>query len=262
MESNQYLKAYYDNFDEDSRLTDRCGMVEYMTTMNFIQKYLSPGCRIMEIGAGTGRYSHALARMGYQVDAVELMERNIEVFRKNTLPSENITVTQGNAIALTSFPDNTFDLTLLLGPMYHLFTRADQEKAISEAVRITRKGGIIFAAYCMSDASIINYGFVKGNIHALIEKGLLNPETFETFSHPWDIFELYRKDDIDALRKTQDVSTLHFAAADGLSHHMEEAMNAMDDETFEIFMKYHLATCERPELTGYSNHTLDIFQKN
>jgi len=262
MESNQYLKAYYDNFNEDSRLTDRCGMVEYLTTMHFIRKYLTPGCRIMEIGAGTGRYSHALARMGYQVDAVELMERNIEVFRQNTLPGENITVTQGNAVDLSAFRDDSYDITLLLGPMYHLLTRSEQEKAISEAVRITRKGGVIFAAYCMSDASIINYGFVKGNIHALIEKGMLNPDTFETFSRPQDLFELYRKNDIDSLRNTQDVTHLHFAAADGFSHHMEETMNAMDDETFEVFMKYHLVSCERPELTGYSNHTLDIFQKN
>ena len=69
-------------------------MVEYLTTMRYIEKYLRPGMRILEIGAATGRYSHALARQGYRVDAVELVEHNIEIFKQNTKPGENITITR------------------------------------------------------------------------------------------------------------------------------------------------------------------------
>lgn len=59
-----YLQAYYETHDEDARLRSRSGQVEYLTTMRYIDKYLKPGMRILEIGAATGRYSHALARMG------------------------------------------------------------------------------------------------------------------------------------------------------------------------------------------------------
>ena len=74
MESDRYLVDFYETYEEDSRLASRHGSVEFLTTMRYVERYLRPGHRILEIGAGTGRYSHALARRGYQVDAVELVE--------------------------------------------------------------------------------------------------------------------------------------------------------------------------------------------
>ena len=261
MNTNEYLSSYYQNYDEEGRLLSRHGMVEYITTMKYVEKYLKPGMRIMEIGAATGRYSHALARKGYPVDAVELVEHNIEIFRQNTLPDEPVTITQGNAIDLSAFESNTYDITLLLGPMYHLFTNEDQLKALSEAIRVTKKGGIVFAAYCMGDATVLSYGFVRGEIYNIIENCMLNPETFDAFSKPWDLFMLYRKEDIDALRNRFPVSQLHFVASDGYANHMREALKQMDDSMYETFLKYHLATCERQDMIGYSIHTLDIFRK-
>ena len=217
--------------------------------------------RIMEIGAATGRYSHALARKGYQVNAVELVEHNIEIFKENTLPDEPVTITQGNAMDLSAFESETYDITLLLGPMYHLFTTEDKLKALSEAIRVTKKGGIIFVAYCMGDASILSYGFIHGQIHNIIEKCMLDTETFDTFSNPWDLFELHRKEDIDSLRKQFPVTQLHFIASDGYTNHMRDTVDQMDDAMYELYLKYHLATCERQDMIGYSHHTLDIFRK-
>ena len=261
MRTEDFLTSYYENYDEEGRLLSKHGNVEYVTTMKYIEKYLQPGIRIMEIGAATGRYSHALARKGYQVDAVELVEHNIEIFQQNTLDGENITITQGNAVDLSAFESDTYDITLLLGPMYHLFTEEEKLQALSEAIRITRKGGIIFVAYCMGDASILSYGFRGGQIHSLVEKCMLDTETFDTFSKPWDLFELYRKEDIDALRNHFEVTQLHFVATDGYTNHMRETVNQMDDDTYELFVKYHLSTCERRDMIGYSHHTLDIFRK-
>ena len=62
--------------------------------------------RILEIGAGTGRYSHYFARKGYTVDAVELVERNIVSFKEKTLPTENVTIVQGDAVNLSMLKDN------------------------------------------------------------------------------------------------------------------------------------------------------------
>ena len=262
MNTNNYLKDFYNNYDEDGRLLTRYGMVEYITTMKYIEKYLEKGMRILEIGAGTGRYSHTFARKGYAVDSVELIEHNIEIFKKNTLADENITITQGNATNLSDFESDTYDITLLLGPMYHLFDEEDKLKALSEAIRVTKKGGVIFVAYCMGDASVMNFGFVKGEIHNIVEKCMIDTETFDTYSKPWDIFELYRKEDIDKLRGNFDVTQLHYLATDGYANHCRQTLEEMDEETYNLFIKYHLATCERVDLSGYSNHTLDVFRKN
>ena len=262
MEILNILSNYYENYDEDQRLSSRRGMTEFLTTVRYVEKYLRPGMKLLEIGAATGRYSHYFARQGYEVDAVELVEHNIEIFRQNTRPGEKITVRQGNAKDLNGFGDDTYDITLLLGPMYHLFTEEEKLQALGEAIRVTKTGGIVFVAYCMGDASVLLYGFAGGHIHEIMEKCMLDPVTFRTFSKPWDLFELHRSEDIEALRSRFPVTPLHLLATDGYANHMRRTLDEMDQETFELFLRYHFATCERRDLLGYSNHTLDIFRKD
>ena len=62
METKEKIAKYYDGYDEDERLVSKHGMVEYLTTMKYIETYLRPNVRILEIGAATGRHSHALAQ--------------------------------------------------------------------------------------------------------------------------------------------------------------------------------------------------------
>ena len=100
---------------------------------------ITDGMRILEIGAGTGRYSHTLARRGFCVDAVELAEHNIELFRRNTAADEPVTIRQGDARDLSAFADETYDVTLLLGPMYHLFTRGVSPLSTSISTTMTMK---------------------------------------------------------------------------------------------------------------------------
>ena len=264
METNQYVIDFYNSYDEDSRLAAlKHGTVEFLTTMRYIEKYIRPGDRVLEIGAATGRYSHTLARQGYTVDAVELVEHNIEVFRKNTLPDEKITVTQGNALDLSAFPDNKYDITLLLGPLYHLYNDEDKRQALNEAIRVTKQGGIVFAAYVISDGSLIDEGFRLGgfSVADYIKNGLLDPVTFAATSEPKDLFELVRKEDIDNLMSVFPVTRLHYVATDGCARLIRDAIDNMDNDTFELFLKYHFATCEREDLLGITSHSLDIFRK-
>lgn len=98
METKDYLTNYYERCDENGRLVSKHGMVEHLTTMKYVEKYLKPNMRVSEIGAATGRYSHALAQKGYRVDA-----------------------------------------------------------------------------------SVLTYGFIRGEIYSIIEKSMLNTEIFDTF---------------------------------------------------------------------------------
>ena len=84
--------------------------------------------------------------------------------------------------------------------MYHLFTPEDQEQALSKAIRVTKKDGIIFASYCMSDPAVLSMGFLNGKIQEIVKEGMVDLETFKIFSHPEDIFALHRKEDIESLR--------------------------------------------------------------
>lgn len=261
--TNPYLIEFYNTYDEDSRLGSRHGSVEFLTTMHYVEQYLAPKARILEIGAGTGRYSHALARQGYPVDAVELVEHNIEVFQRNTRAGEPVTISQGNALDLSAIPDNCYDITLLLGPLYHLYTPEDKRQAIREALRVTKPGGILFAAYVISDGCLLDEGFHRGNIDVAeyIRTGLLDGETFAAKSEPKDLFELVRKEDIDALMSGFPVKRLHYVASDGCARLLREAIDAMDDETFRLYLKYHFVTCEREDLVGVTSHALDISRK-
>jgi ubiquinone/menaquinone biosynthesis C-methylase UbiE len=260
MEEKQFLENFYSNYDEDGRLASRHGSVEYLTTMRYIERYLRPGMKVLEIGAATGRYSHSLARMGYQVDALELVQHNIDIFRKNTQPGEQVTIRQGDARELP-FEDECYDITLLLGPMYHLYTKVDQYRALSEAIRVTKKGGLIFAAYCGNEATLIQFCFRQGMILQEHYRNQIDPVIFKASSDPAELFELYRKEEIDELMTAFPTQRLHYVATDLATNYMRDEIDAMDDEIFELYLRYHFAVCERADLVGASHHILDIFRK-
>lgn len=262
METLKLVTQFYENYDEEGRLLSRHGSVEYLTTMRYIEKYLKPGMRILEIGAATGRYSHALARMGYAVDAVELVQHNIDIFNQNTQPGETITIRQGDARDLSAFESETYDIVLLLGPMYHLFTEEGQRKAMGEALRVTKRGGILFTAYCGNDSTIVCYGFGRGMLRDPRYQAQLDPVTFKVDIDPAELFVLYRRCDVERLMADYPVSRLHFVGTDMATNYMREAVDAMDDEFFDLYLRYHFATCERSDLVGASHHFLDICRKD
>lgn len=261
METFQALTDFYSNYDEEGRLLSRHGSVEYLTTMRYIGQYLRPGMRILEIGAATGRYSHALAQKGYQVDAVELVQHNIDIFNSKTLPGEKVTVRQGNAKDLSEFDDDTFDMTLLLGPMYHLFTVEEQKQALQEAVRVTKTGGVLFVAYCGNDATMVQYCFGRGMLREEKYQKLVDMTTFKASSDPAELFELYRKEDIDELMEDLPVKRLHYVGSDMATNFMRPVIDEMDDTFFELYLQYHFCICERADMVGISHHILDIHRK-
>lgn len=261
MDTYQALNNFYSNYDEEGRLLSRHGQVEYLTTMRYIEKYLKRGMRILEIGAGTGRYSHTLARMGYRVDAVELIPHNIKIFNTLTQPGEDITIRQGNAMDLSFFEDETYDMTLLLGPMYNLYTEKEQMKALSEALRVTKKGGIVMAAYCGNDATMVQFCFGRGMLREQRYQELVDYDTFKASSDPAELFQLYRIEDIDGLMGHFHTERLHFVGTDMATNYMRETIDSMDDDFFELYLKYHFTICERADMVGVSHHFLDVFRK-
>lgn len=256
---NSCVEKYYNEYDEDGRLLRKFNSVEYITTMKYIEKYLRPGMKIAEIGAGTGRYSAALAEKGFSVDAVELVWHNIDVFKSKIKPGYNVRIFQGNAVDLP-FQNDIFDITLLLGPMYHLFSKKEQVKALSEALRVTKPGGIVFAAYVMNDLTVYDYLFRRGRIHEYKSNGWVDAD-FHAQPVPELIFYLYRKEDIDSLMSGLNAERLHFVGTDMLSPLLRDSIGSMDEDTFGEYLDFHFKICERADVVGLSSHSLDIFRK-
>lgn len=253
------LEKYYNKFNEDKRLTRRHGEVEFITSMKYIHECIGDRkcVKILDIGAGTGRYSVALADEGHDVTAVELVKYNLGILRAK---KSNVKAMQGNALKLSKLADDIFDITLLFGPMYHLFSFDDKIKALNEAKRVTKPGGKILVAYCMNEYSILTYGFKQDHIKEVVQEGKVT-EDFHCISEPKDLYDYVRVEDIDKVRMAAGLKRIKLISADGQADLMRPVLNAMDEETFKLFVEYHLATCERQELVGAGAHTVDILEK-
>ena len=256
----EIVSSFYDDIDEDSRLNrSRHGQLEYTTTMNYIHRYAKPGAKILEIGAGTGRYSISLAKEGYDVTAVELVESNLDVLRKNSCDIENIVSYQGDALNLETFEAEQFDVTLLFGPMYHLYDKEDVHKAIDEAIRVTKSDGIILVAF-LSVYAIMYDNYLNGNLAAGLEENFDAGYDVKHFEE--QLFTGYDILEFEQLFETHKVKHLSTVTTDGILELSEGRSDfKMTDEEFELFVKYHLATCEKRELLGCSSHLLYICQK-
>lgn len=253
------IVGFYNRYDEDGRLLKRSRSPEYLITMKYIEKYLNKDSKIIEIGAATGRYSIALCEKGHDVTAVELVPHNIEIMKKKVKPDYKISINQGNACDMSAFSDESFDVVLLLGPMYHLFSDEDKIKAMSEAIRIAKKGAVIFVSYCNSDTSVYKL-FYTGRILEFVDKGLID-ESYKGLSKPELVFELYRKPEIDGFMKQFNVTRLHFVGVDMLSYLYDDRLDKLSDREFSEYMKFIESLCEREDVTGLSIHMLDIFRK-
>lgn len=257
--NEQELIKYYNKFNEDKRLNTRHGQIEYITSMKYIHEYLKniKNPQIIDIGAGTGKYSIALKEEGHDVTAVELVKHNLRVIEAK---NKNIKTILANAINLNKIKDNTYDLTLLFGPMYHLIKKEEKIKALNEAKRITKKNGIIMVAYCMNDHAIITHGFIDNNIKNCIKNNELNND-FHITPKEKDLYSRLTIKDINELNKEVNLKRIKIITPDGPANYLRKTLNKMDEETFDLFIKYHLSTCERLDLIGAAAHTLDILKK-
>lgn len=295
------LEQYYNKFNEEKRLESRHGRVEYTTSMKYIHECIANRIadsiadyknnitrnindndnisddntgnsilsndnnsdnnnrlKILDIGAGTGKYSIALAEEGYDVTAVELVKHNLGILKSK---SDKVKAYQGNALKLKRFSDETFDVTLLFGPMYHLFTNEDKMRALLEAKRVTKPGGYILVAYCMNEYGVITYAFKERHIRECVEEKRLTDD-FHSISEQKDLYDYMRIEDINALNEEAGLKRYKIISPDGPANYMRPFLNKLDEDEFEKFIEYQLATCERQDIIGAGAHTLDILQKD
>ena len=256
----EIVSSFYEQANEDGRLQrSRHGQMEYLTTMRYIHRYLNSGSKVLEIGAGTGRYSIALAKEGMAVTAVELAESNLAALKENAKGLENIRAYQGDATDLGRFTDDFFDVTLVLGPMYHLYETEEINKAIDEAIRVTKPGGVLFFAF-LSVYAIMYANYLYGNWALGQEENFTHDYQVRHFKE--QLFTGYDVTEFEKLFSDKPVDWITTAGTDGLLEPIEGRPDFhLSDKDFEAFAAWYLAFAEKRELLGHTSHLLYICRK-
>ena len=245
------LINYYNKHNEDKRLKTKHANIEFITAMKYIEEYINKNDKVLDVGAGTGAYAKELQDKGYDVTAVELVKHNLKYIEE-----KGIKCYQGNAINLSRFDDNSFDIVLLFGPMYHLLNMEEKLKALEEAKRVTKK--YIFISYCMNEFAIIYHGFIEGYIKDDINN---IDDNYKILKDNDNLYSYVRLEDINYLKDKCNLERVKIINQDGPTEYIKNIVNKMDDKEYELFIKYHLSTCERPDLLGAGRHILDILKK-
>ncbi len=256
----EIISGFYDRADEDSRLQrSRHGQLEYAVTMDYIHRFAHPGARVLELGAGTGRYSVALAREGFHVTAVELVESNFAILQKNGRGIERLQAVRGDAADLSGFSDQSFDLTLALGPMYHLYDPEEIDKAIDGAVRVTRKNGILFFAF-LSVFGIMYANYLQGNWSLGLEENFTKDHRVRHFKE--QLFTGYDVTEFEGLFAEKPVEWITTTGTDGILEMIEDRPDfEISDRDFRAFVDWYLAFSEKRELLGHTDHLLYICRR-
>lgn len=255
------LTEYYNKFNEDKRLKSPHGQVEYRVTMKYVHEYLmniGKDAKILDVGAATGAYSIPLAEEGYEVNAIELVKHNVARLKAK---SDKVKAVQGNALKLTrKYERDYFDLVLVFGPMYHLFSQEDRLRALEEAKAVTKPGGVIMVAYCMNDYAVVLHGFMDGNVKESVENEKLDA-SFKVIASPEDLYDYVTLEQINELVEKSGLKRDIIFTPDGPANYIRPSLKSMDEEEFELFVKYVESISKRQDMIGAAAHTVDVLIK-
>lgn len=262
--SNIVENFYDSSAQEEWDRLDRHRM-EFRTTLRAMREFIPPCSTILDIGGGPGRYSIELAKAGHKVTLLDLSAQNVELARQKAkeMGVKLVDYVHGNALHLSRFADGMFDVVLLMGPLYHLVEPADRDRAIREALRVLRPGGLIFASFITRYAIYVDLlkfdpSEIGGKAEAyakLAETGVYIPGdetpgfTEAYFIHPMEV---------EPLMSGYGLSTLRLAVAEGIIASVEYTVNALPENLFEAWVDvcYKLGT--DPVTWGAGEHMLYV----
>lgn len=257
----------YNNYCEEERLsTNNARRIEFVTTSRALKELLPKGTKVLDCGAGTGIYSFFLQNLGFDVTAVDLTPRHIDLINeKQKNNAEKIKTAVCDARNLNVFSDEEFDVVLNMGPFYHLPEKSGREKCMSECLRVLKKGGILATAYI---SKFYVFSYVAANnpkyLTAEFKNEILNKEalmhddkncfwTDSFYSSPEEMEEYYKNNNLEIID--------HFAQ-DGISPMISEKIDALSTQKFETWCNVHYETCREKSILGSNNHILIVGRKH
>ena len=250
----EQIIKYYENYDEDGRLfRDKAHLPEFLTTVRYFDRLFKTGSRVLDACAGPGKYSFYLADKGHIVTACDLAEHHVKIIKSkpNAGVLEEISVC--NVLDLSRFDENSFDVVLCMGALYHLPTEGEKTQAIRECTRVCKPGGLVAMSY-------LNYYAV---VASEVSKGLGDfEEVLSAFKDDSDcLWKATTPMKMERYVRAAGLEIVHNIGTDGISFILAEKVNAASDEAFAKWMEYVYEHCEEPSILGYSMHGLLIGRK-
>jgi ubiquinone/menaquinone biosynthesis C-methylase UbiE len=260
--------TYYSEFEEQNRLSNACGQIEFARTQRIIRQYLTPPpAVVLDVGGAAGRYACWLAREGYTVHLVDPVPLHIQQAQaasaaqpKAPIASCNI----GDARRL-DFAEESADAVLLLGPLYHLIAAQDRHQALTEAHRVLKTGGHLFAAGISRFASTID-GLTSGYFRdpafqKIMRQDLENGQHRNPTGNPayfTDTF-FHHPDELRAEITEAGFERVDLLAIEGIGTMLQDLDAHWCDETHREFLLDIIAkTAQEPTLIGASPHIMGV----
>ncbi|MBN2501944.1 MAG: methyltransferase domain-containing protein [Anaerolineales bacterium] len=257
---------YYSGYDEQGRLAG--GNIEFVRTQILIERHLPPApAVVLDVGGAAGRYACWLAELGYEVHLVDPVPRHVEQARDASAAQPDAPIASvrlGDARQL-AFDAEVADAVLLLGPLYHLTELADRQRALAEAYRVLKPGGVLFAAGISRFASTedgLMSGFYRDPAFREIMLNDLedgqhrnptgNPAYFtDTFFH--------HPDELRAEVAGAGFEVAQPFAVEGIGYLMQDFETRWQVEADRTFLLEVIAKTEQePSLIGISPHILCV----
>jgi ubiquinone/menaquinone biosynthesis C-methylase UbiE len=247
------LMTFYNSYDEDNRLIkDNSHKVEFITNIYYIEKYCPPNGTILDACAGTGRYAFHLSKNGNKVTAGDIVPAYVDMIKSKNKENNVLYEVKINDVLHMDFRDNSFDVVLCMGALYHLKGENERNKAVNECIRILKPNGIIIVSYINKYAQM-----------------LIDLKRGKKFKTVYDIYKGQEESifigsnprEIKYLMEGKNIETIKNIASDGCAYLLPEQINQATDEEFETWLKYHFETCEEESILGISLHGLYIGTK-
>jgi len=248
---------------------------EFAVTLRAFEDYLpTPPAKIADIGGGPGRYSIALAQRGHQVTLFDLSQGCLEFARQKAkeISVELSGYVHGNATNLKNLGDESFDAVLLMGPLYHLPTEKERRKALQETIRVLKRHGIIFATFITRYAPVRWVAKNEPASHDYVElakqilsTGVQRPSRIQygTRAEHFRRTSAYFAEpaEIKPLMESEGFRTLDVIACEGVISMIEEKVNELADEAFEVWVDLNYRLGRNPSLHGGAEHLLYVGRK-
>ena len=270
MENINEVFEFYNNGAEIDRLERGLGIIEFYRSKEIISQYITNKSTIYDIGGGIGKYSAWLAEQGHDVMLIELAPTAVDYAKKNMKMSYVAEV--GDAREINK-PDESADVVLLMGPLYHLQNKSDRIKALNEAHRVLKKGGLLIAAgiskFSSTTWALSVYGngcdFIDDDIYMnMLKHELATGEHIRPKEYPFIIANAYFHT-IDELRNEVKYSGLEI-----VNHHAVEGCiwitptleeKWQDTDSRNRLLELIHATEHEETLIGLSPHFLVVGRK-
>ena len=250
-------------------IKDAYHRLEFETTLHFLEKYLPQKGLVLDAGGGPGRYTIELAKRGYEVVLLDTTPANLAFARRQIkrakVHGKVANIVEGSIVDLSQFEDDTFEAVICLGgPLSHVLDNQKREKAISELIRVTKRGAPLFVSVMGRwSLLVVELMLFQNEIEMPIFKQIRDTGDYEG-DYGFTACHFYLPEELREAFSEKGVTMVEMAGLEGISSHHAWKVNqlAKDEKRWKIWLETQSLTCTHPAVVGMSEHMLIVSKKS